>query len=372
MYEAIFPGIFTVYSYFIENLLSGRICMVTRRRDWCIIYDIYVEVYRYGERGRMETGFHHVPIMVSEVLTLLEPSRGGVFVDGTLGGGGHAEAVLSAMPETGRLFGIDRDDDALKAAGERLSRFGDRFTAIKGNFFDMKALLAARGVTAVDGILLDLGVSSHQLDARERGFSYKAEAPLDMRMDQSAPLTAKTVVNEWPEDELRRIFFAYGEEKFSAKIAQRIVRQRAVSPIETTTELAELIKSAIPAKFRNEPQHPARRCFQAIRIAVNGELDGLEDAVRSAHDLLKPGGRLAILTFHSLEDRIVKNAFRSFENPCICPKSAPVCICGRKPTAKVLTRHPLVASEAEQKANPRATSAKLRAIVRIDPETGSY
>ena len=320
----------------------------------------------------METGFHHVPIMVSEVLTLLEPSRGGIFADGTLGGGGHAEAVLSAMPETGRLFGIDRDDDALKAAGERLSRFGDRFTAIKGNFFDMKALLAARGVTAVDGILLDLGVSSHQLDARERGFSYKAEAPLDMRMDQSAPLTAKTVVNEWPEDELRRIFFAYGEEKFSAKIAQRIVRQRAVSPIETTTELAELIKSAIPAKFRNEPQHPARRCFQAIRIAVNGELDGLEDAVRSAHDLLKPGGRLAILTFHSLEDRIVKNAFRSFENPCICPKSAPVCICGRKPTAKVLTRHPLVASEAEQKANPRATSAKLRAIVRIDPETGSY
>jgi 16S rRNA (cytosine1402-N4)-methyltransferase len=320
----------------------------------------------------METGFHHVPIMVSEVLTLLAPERGGVFVDGTLGGGGHAEAVLSALPESGRLFGIDRDDDALKAAGGRLARFGDRFTAIKGNFFDMKALLAARGVTAVDGILLDLGVSSHQLDARERGFSYKAEAPLDMRMDRSAPLTAKTVVNEWPEDELRRIFFAYGEEKFSAKIAQRIVRQRAVSPIETTTELAELIKSAIPAKFRNEPQHPARRCFQAIRIAVNGELDGLEDAVRSAHDLLKPGGRLAILTFHSLEDRIVKNAFRSFENPCICPKSAPVCICGRKPTAKVLTRHPLVASEAEQKANPRATSAKLRAIVRIDPETGSY
>lgn len=320
----------------------------------------------------METGFHHVPIMVSEVLTLLAPERGGVFVDGTLGGGGHAEAVLSAMPETGRLFGIDRDDDALKAAGERLSRFGDRFTAIKGNFFDMKALLAARGVTAVDGILLDLGVSSHQLDARERGFSYKAEAPLDMRMDQSAPLTARTVVNTWSEAELRNIFYEYGEEKFSAKIASRIVERRELQPIETTTELAELIKSAIPAKFRNEPQHPARRCFQAIRIAVNGELDGLEDAVRSAHDLLKPGGRLAILTFHSLEDRIVKNAFRSFENPCICPKSAPVCICGRKPTAKVLTRHPLVASEAEQKANPRATSAKLRAIVRIDPETGSY
>ena len=320
----------------------------------------------------METGFHHVPIMVTEVLTLLDPSRGGVFVDGTLGGGGHAEAVLSALPETGKLFGIDRDDDALKAAGARLSRFGDRFTAIKGNFFDMKELLAAHGVDKVDGILLDLGVSSHQLDAAERGFSYKAEAPLDMRMDQSAPLTAKIVVNEWPESELRRIFWEYGEEKFSGKIAARIVERRKERPIETTTELAELIKSAIPAKFRNEPQHPARRCFQAIRIAVNGELDGLYDAIVSAHDLLNPGGRLAILTFHSLEDRIVKNAFRTFENPCTCPKSAPVCICGKKPTAKVLTRHPLVASEQEQKENSRATSAKLRAIVRMDPVNGSY
>ncbi len=313
----------------------------------------------------METGFHHVPIMVSEVLALLEPARGGVFVDGTLGGGGHAEAVLSAMPETGRLFGIDRDDEALKAAGARLSRFGERFTAIKGNFFDMKSLLADCGIDKVDGILLDLGVSSHQLDARERGFSYKAEAPLDMRMDQSAPLSARTVVNTWSEAELRRIFYEYGEEKFSAKIAGRIVERRKEQPIETTTELAELIKNAIPAKFRNEPQHPARRCFQAIRIAVNGELDGLHDAIVSAHDLLNPGGRLAILTFHSLEDRIVKNAFRTFENPCTCPKSAPVCICGKKPTAKVLTRHPLVASEREQEENPRATSAKLRAIVRI-------
>ena len=320
----------------------------------------------------METVFHHVPIMVSEVLELLEPARGGIFVDGTLGGGGHAEAVLSALPETGRLFGIDRDDEALKAASARLARFGDRFTAIKGNFFDMKTLLFDRGITRVDGILLDLGVSSHQLDARERGFSYKAEAPLDMRMDQSAPLSAKIVVNTWSEAELRRIFWEYGEEKFSGKIAARIVERRKEKPIETTTELAELIKSAIPAKFRNEPQHPARRCFQAIRIAVNGELDGLDDAVTAAHDLLNPGGRLAILTFHSLEDRIVKNAFRRFENPCTCPKSAPVCICGKKPTAKVLTRHPLVASDEEQKENSRATSAKLRAIVRIDPETGSY
>ena len=320
----------------------------------------------------MEAVFHHVPIMVEDVLNLLEPARGGIFVDGTLGGGGHAEAVLSALPEDGRLYGIDRDDDALKAASERLSRFGDRFTAIKGNFFDMKELLAKQGVEKVDGILLDLGVSSHQLDAAERGFSYKAEAPLDMRMDQSAPLDAYTVVNEWSEAELRRIFFEYGEEKFSQKIARRIVEERAQHPIETTTELAALVKSAIPAKFRNEPQHPARRCFQAIRIAVNGELDGLSDAIKAAHDLLNPGGRLVVLTFHSLEDRIVKNAFRAFENPCTCPKSAPVCICGKKPTATVLTRHPIVASEAEQRENSRATCAKLRAIVRIDPGTGSY
>jgi 16S rRNA (cytosine1402-N4)-methyltransferase len=320
----------------------------------------------------METEVYHVPIMVSEVLTLLEPQRGGIFVDGTLGGGGHAEAVLCALPESGRLYGIDRDDDALKAAGARLKRFGDRFTAIKGNFFDMKRLLSDRGVLHVDGILLDLGVSSHQLDDGARGFSYKADAPLDMRMDQSAPLSARTVVNEWPEAELKRIFFAYGEEKFSGLIARRIAERRAQRPIETTTELAELIKGAIPAKYRNEPQHPARRCFQAIRIAVNGELDGLEDAIRAAHDLLNPGGRLAILTFHSLEDRIVKNVFRTFENPCVCPKSAPVCICGRKPTAKVLTRHPLIASEQEQKENSRATSAKLRAIVSMDPDSGSY
>ncbi|MBR3129082.1 MAG: 16S rRNA (cytosine(1402)-N(4))-methyltransferase RsmH [Clostridia bacterium] len=320
----------------------------------------------------METVFSHTPIMVSDVLGLLQPERGGIFVDGTLGGGGHAEAVLKALGDGDRLYGIDRDDDALRAAGARLSGFGDRFTAIKGNFFDMRELLLARGVQKVDGILLDLGVSSYQLDAAERGFSYKAEALLDMRMDQSAPLSAKTVVNEWPEEELRRIFWEYGEEKFSSKIARRIVEQRQIQPIETTTELAALIKNAIPAKFRNEPQHPARRCFQAIRIAVNGELDGLNDAIQSAHDLLNVGGRLAIITFHSLEDRIVKNAFRTFENPCICPKSAPVCICGRKPTAKVLTRHPIVASEREQTENSRSTSAKLRAIVRIDPETGTY
>ena len=313
-----------------------------------------------------ETGaVYHVPILVDEVLRLLEPERGGIFVDGTLGGGGHAEAVLSRLPENGRLYGIDRDDEALLESSARLVRFSDRFTPIKGNFFDMKRLLSERGVTHADGILLDLGVSSHQLDAAGRGFSYKREAPLDMRMDRTASLSARSVVNEWPKAELRRIVFEYGEERFSDRIAERIVSERERRPIETTTELAELVKSAIPAKFRNEPQHPARRVFQAIRIAVNGELDGLSDAIQSVHDLLNPGGRLAILTFHSLEDRIVKNVFRTFENPCTCPKSAPVCICGKRPTARILTRHPIVADEAEQAANPRSTPAKLRAIERI-------
>jgi len=314
---------------------------------------------------------YHVPIMVNEVLALLEPGRGGIYVDGTLGGGGHAEAVLSALPASGRLYGIDRDDEALSAASKRLAPFGDRFTAIKGNFFDMKRLLQSRGVERADGILLDLGVSSHQLDAAERGFSYKYEAPLDMRMDQTAPLTAYTVVNTWPKDELRHIFSEYGEERFSQRIAERIDMMRQKHPIETTTELAAIVKEAIPAKFRNEPQHPARRVFQAIRIAVNGELDGLNDAIVSAHDLLNPGGRLVILTFHSLEDRIVKNAFRTFENPCTCPKSAPVCICGKKPTARVLTRHPITASEAEQQKNTRSTPAKLRAIERMMDRTNA-
>ena len=317
-------------------------------------------------------GFHHVPIMVREVTDLLRPERGGVFVDGTLGGGGHSEAILNRLPADGRLFGIDRDEEALRAAGERLRPFGERFTALHGNFFHMKSLLLQRGISRADGILLDLGVSSYQLDEPSRGFSYKAEAPLDMRMDQSAALTAADVVNGYAERDLVRIFRDYGEERFSPLIARRIVEKRAEKPIETTTELADIIASAIPAKFRfKEQQHPARRCFQAIRIEVNGELQGLREAVDDCIDLLAPGGRIVILTFHSLEDRIVKTAFKTAENPCVCPPKSPQCVCGRRPYGRILTKHPLTASEAEQRENSRSACCKLRALEKTEGGIGA-
>ena len=310
--------------------------------------------------------FSHVPVLLAEVLSALEPERGGIFVDGTLGGGGHAEAVLSRLPENnGRLIGIDRDWEAVTAAGDRLRSFGDRFSALHGNFFQMAELLEGIGVQRVDGILLDLGVSSYQLDTAERGFSYHTAAPLDMRMDQAASFSAYDVVNGYSWEELTRIFRDYGEERFAGRIADRIITKRKEKPIESTVELAEIVKSAIPTKNRQEKQHPARRVFQAVRIEVNGELDGLRKAIDSAHDLLNPGGRLCILTFHSLEDRIVKTAFRTYENPCTCDKSAPICICGKVPTARVLTRKPLTCSEQEAKDNSRAICAKLRAIERI-------
>lgn len=313
----------------------------------------------------MSEQFSHIPVLLNETLALLAPERGGIFVDGTLGGGGHAEAVLTRLGQADRLIGIDRDWEAVHAAGERLSTFGGRFTALHGNFFDMKALLGEIGVTEVSGILLDLGVSSHQLDKSARGFSYKTEAPLDMRMDQSAGLSAKDVVNTYPEAELARIFFEYGEERFSRRIAEKICRAREQYPIETTLQLAQIVREAIPAKYRNEPQHPARRTFQALRIEVNGELKGLDHAVEQACDLLQKGGRLCIITFHSLEDRIVKQAFRRFENPCTCPPSAPICICGKLPKAKILTKKPLTASAEEEAQNSRSTSAKLRCIEKI-------
>ena len=311
------------------------------------------------------SGFHHIPILRDTVVSLLAPQRGGTFVDGTLGGGGHAEAVLERLPEDGRLYGIDRDGAAIEAASLRLTRFGEAFTAIRGNFFDMKRLLAGQGVMEADGILLDLGVSSHQLDTPERGFSYHEDAPLDMRMDPSAPLSAYDVVNGYPAEALARIIREYGEERYAMRVANAIVREREKAPLDSTVRLAEIVKRAMPAPARREQQHPARRTFQALRIEVNGELAGRSDALTDAHDLLRSGGVLAVITFHSLEDRIVKQAFKTFENPCTCDPRAPICTCGKKPTARMLTKKPIVAGEAELKENPRARSAKLRAIQKL-------
>lgn len=311
------------------------------------------------------SGFHHIPILRDTVVSLLAPQRGGTFVDGTLGGGGHAEAVLERLPEGGRLYGIDRDGAAIEAASLRLARFGEAFTAIRGNFFDMKRLLAGQGVMEADGILLDLGVSSHQLDTPERGFSYHEDAPLDMRMDPSAPLSAYDVVNGYPAEALARIIREYGEERYAMRVANAIVREREKVPLDSTVRLAEIVKRAMPAPARREQQHPARRTFQALRIEVNGELAGLSDALTDAHDLLRSGGVFAVITFHSLEDRIVKQAFKTFENPCTCDPRAPICTCGKKPTARMLIKKPIVAEEAELKENPRARSAKLRAIQKL-------
>lgn len=311
------------------------------------------------------SGFHHIPILRDTVVSLLEPKRGGIFVDGTVGGGGHAEAVLEQLPQGGKLYGIDRDGAAIEAASARLARFSEAFTAIRGNFFDMKQLLAQQGVTEVDGILLDLGVSSYQLDTPERGFSYHEDAPLDMRMDSSAPFSAYDVVNGYSAEELTRIIREYGEERYASRVANAIVREREKAPLDSTVRLAEIVKLALPAPARREPQHPARRTFQALRIEVNGELAGLSQALTDAHDLLRSGGVLAVITFHSLEDRITKQTFRTFENPCTCDPRAPMCTCGKTPTAKALTKKPIVADETELEENPRARSAKLRAIRKL-------
>lgn len=313
----------------------------------------------------MTESTYHTPIMLGEVLDLLRPERCRVTVDGTLGGGGHSEGILERLPKTGMHFGIDRDEDAIREAEKRLSSY-DNFRAVRGNFFDIKDILPLKeyGFSAVDGILLDLGVSSHQLDDGSRGFSYGAEAPLDMRMDRSAPLSAYDVVNTYDRDRLARIIRDYGEERFAGRIAGAIVSNRERHPVETTTELADIVKNAIPAPARREGPHPARRTFQAIRIEVNSELDGLDGAIRSAAGLLAPDGVLAVITFHSLEDRIVKNVFRELKDPCTCPPSAPICICGRKPIADILTPKPITASDAEVERNPRSRSAKLRAIRR--------
>lgn len=309
--------------------------------------------------------FKHIPVMLEPCMELLGLDRhpDGVFVDGTLGGGGHTQEILSRT--RGKVLGIDRDWEALRAAGERLAPFGDRFVPLHGNYANIASLLHEAGYDSMDGMLMDLGVSSYQLDNPERGFSFHNDAPLDMRMDQTAPLTAEIVLNTYSEKELARIISLYGEEKWAVRIAKFIVAAR---PLHTTMDLVRVIDAAVPAAERRKVSHPARRTFQAIRIEVNSELSLLEPALRDAVSCLKPGGRLVVITFHSLEDRIVKQTFHNLQYPCTCPPKAPVCICGKKPQGFVVTRKPVLPTEEECEINPRSHSAKARAFEKISPE----
>ena len=309
--------------------------------------------------------FKHIPVMLERCMELLGLDRhpDGVFVDGTLGGGGHTQEILSRT--RGKVLGIDRDWEALRAAGERLAPFGDRFVPLHGNYANIASLLQEAGYDSMDGMLMDLGVSSYQLDNPERGFSFHTDAPLDMRMDQTAPLTAEIVLNTYSEKELARIISLYGEEKWAVRIAKFIVAAR---PLHTTMDLVRVIDAAVPAAERRKVSHPARRTFQAIRIEVNSELSLLEPALRDAVSCLKPGGRLVVITFHSLEDRIVKQTFHNLQYPCTCPPKAPVCICGKKPQGFVVTRKPVLPTEEECEINPRSHSAKVRAFEKISPE----
>lgn len=312
----------------------------------------------------MEKDYGHRPVLLAECLEALDIKPGGTYVDGTLGRAGHARAVLERL-EGGRLIGIDRDRTAIEAARERLAPFGDRFTAVHGDFRDLEAILRTLGVERVDGMLFDLGVSSPQLDDKARGFSYQADAPLDMRMDQTASFTARELVNIYSYEALRDILWRYGEERYAGPIAGAICRRRADKPIETTLELADIIRSAMPAKALREKQHPAKRSFQAIRIAVNDELGELEHLLKAAPAHLKPGGRLAVITFHSLEDRIVKTALAQLARGCTCPPDFPVCVCGKTPQMRLLHRKPTLPSPQEVEENPRARSAKLRAAEKL-------
>lgn len=304
--------------------------------------------------------FHHIPVLFDEVMEWMQPRADGVYADGTLGGGGHSEGILRLSGGTATLYGIDRDEDAIRAASERLKAYPG-FHAIHGNFHDAKALLAAAGAPPLTGALLDLGVSSHQLDEGDRGFSYHEDAPLDMRMDQSTGLTAAEYLAQVTPEEFRRILTDYGEEKWAARIAQIFAEKRAQKPIETTADLVAVVDAAIPkAVRRKDDGHPARRTFQAVRIAVNDELAPLENALRDFVELLAPGGRLLVITFHSLEDRIVKNTFRAMQHPCTCPPKAPICTCGKVPLGKVLGGGGVKPSNHEVQENVRARSAKLR------------
>ena len=308
--------------------------------------------------------FAHRSVLLRESVDALRIRPDGIYVDGTLGGGGHSEAIASQLT-TGRLIAIDRDERAIERATRRLAPLMDRITVVHGNFRELGAILDRLGIEQADGMLFDLGVSSPQLDETERGFSYMADAPLDMRMDESEALTAREVVNGWPEDRLRRILYDFGEERCAPRIAAAIVRSREIKPIETTLELVEIIRGAMPAAALREKQHPAKRSFQAIRIAVNDELEAVSAMLSAAADRLRPGGRLAVISFHSLEDRLVKNAIASREKGCTCPRDFPVCTCGFKQTLKSVTRKPVTASEEELKENPRARSAKLRVAERV-------
>ena len=308
--------------------------------------------------------FYHVSVLLEECLDGLNIKPDGIYVDGTLGGAGHSSRIAARLT-TGRLIGIDRDPVALKAAGQRLAPWQDRVTLVHANFCEVRRVLDDLGIEAVDGILLDLGVSSPQLDEAQRGFSYMADAPLDMRMDGGAALSAYDVVNTWSQDELKRILYEYGEERYAPQIAAAICRRRAEKNIETTLELTDIIRSAMPAAALREKQHPAKRSFQAIRIAVNDELGAVETVMETASSCLNPGGRLAIITFHSLEDRIVKNGMAKDARGCTCPPNFPVCVCGNKPKVKIVTRKPITASDEELERNPRARSAKLRVCEKL-------
>ena len=310
------------------------------------------------------TEFHHVSVLLEECIDALNIQPDGIYVDGTLGGAGHSSRIAARLT-TGRLVGIDRDSVALTAAKQRLEPFLDRVSLVHANYCEMDHALDALGIDKVDGILLDLGVSSPQLDDGERGFSYMVDAPLDMRMDRTDAQDAHAIVNQWPYEELKRILYDYGEERYAPQIAAAICRRREAAPIETTLELVDIIRSAMPASALREKQHPAKRTFQAIRIAVNDELNGLSKVMEVAIPKLKPGGRLAVITFHSLEDRIVKTAMAAAAKGCTCPPEFPVCVCGKKPQVKLITRKPIVSGEEELERNPRARSAKLRVCEKL-------
>ena len=318
----------------------------------------------FDRNAEVDQAYGHKPVLLDECLEALAIKPDGIYLDGTLGRAGHSLEIVKRLT-TGRLIGIDRDETAIAAAQERLADYADRVTLVHSNFDRVGEILDELGIDGADGMLFDLGVSSPQLDDAERGFSYRHDAPLDMRMDRTAALCAREVVNEWSYEELRRILFAYGEERYAPLIAKHIVQKREEAPIETTLQLAEIIKAAMPPSALREKQHPAKRSFQAIRIAVNGELDALPPMLEAAADKLHTGGRLAVISFHSLEDRVIKQTMQALATGCTCPPNFPVCVCGKKPKMKLISRKPIVSGEAELAYNPRARSAKLRVAEKL-------